>query len=110
MESKFPARLYLVEGTDRNFYVFEYFGQLSPEDQINNFLSEPYLVEGEEGGAPKWKVCDYQHNELAKVLFEREIPVLSDKQINSIQIQQEMRRNAELYRSKSALHCKNLKI
>ena len=64
----------------------------------------------EDPSKTKWIVKDYQHNRLAEQLFLKNVPILSENTIDYTQIHQEMRRNAELYRSKNALHCKNLKI
>jgi hypothetical protein len=113
IDTKVVARLFLIEEREKNYYVFEYSSDLPPENPIHQFLREKYRAEEREGvenNANSWIVKDYQHNELAKFLFEKDIPVLSEKLIEYNQIQQEMHRNAELYRSKNALHCKNLKI
>ena len=34
----------------------------------------------------RWEVNDYMHNELSKRLFEKEIPVLSEKPIERNQL------------------------
>ena len=49
------------------------------------------------------------HNELFKRLFERKVPVLSEKVLERKQLAQELKTKGDLYKNK-ALHCKNLKI
>lgn len=58
----------------------------------------------------RWKVQDYKHNELSKRLFDKKVPVLSEKVLEKGQFNNEMKNNADIYKNRGALHCKNLKI
>ena len=70
METRSASRIYLVEETERNYYIFEHNTDFILPNEIQDLLSkEIYAKETieEEGknnqkNIKRWEVIDYMHN------------------------------------------------
>lgn len=114
MQTQPTTKLYLFEQKEKNYYIFEHDNDLALSPEIQELLvkkipPQEYAFTEEEmeeqerikkGMITRWVVADYRHNELFKKLFQKKIPVLSEKVIEKSQITNEMRGNGDLFRKK----------